>query len=188
MQDDVTDATRWLIETKTADPNRICIYGGSYGAYSALMGVAREPDLYRCAVGYAGVYDLKMLTTHGDIRQRRSGLAYLRRVIGTDEEDLRRRSPVNLADRIKADVMLVQGGMDRRAPIQHSKRMREALEDAGIEVRWFTETQQGHGFAGLSYRLELYREIADFMAPHLGVDVAEIPWQKKAVAGQTQPD
>ena len=55
MQDDLTDATRWAVEQKIAIADRICIYGGSYGGYAALMGVAREPDLYRCAIGYAGV-------------------------------------------------------------------------------------------------------------------------------------
>ena len=178
MQDDVTDATQWAIDSQTADPKRICIYGGSYGAYSALMGVAREPDMYQCAVGYVGIYDLTMLETHGDIRGRKSGLAYLRRVIGTDEDDLKGRSPVYLADQIKAAVMLVQGGMDRRAPIQHSRKMRKAMEDAGNPVRWFTETQQGHGFRGLSYQLEFYRELADFMSPHLGLDVSDITWEK----------
>src|SRR5690606_10651105 len=58
MQDDVTDATLWAITQGHADPERICIYGASYGAYAALMGVVREPGLYRCAIGYVGVYDL----------------------------------------------------------------------------------------------------------------------------------
>ena len=61
MQDDLTDATRWAIGERIADPARICIYGASYGGYAALMGVAKEPDLYRCAVGYVGVYDLSLI-------------------------------------------------------------------------------------------------------------------------------
>ncbi len=179
MQDDVTDATQWAISNKIADPERICIYGSSYGAYSALMGAAREPDMYQCAIGFVGVYDLAMLASHGDIRQRKAGLAYLRRVIGTDPEDLKSRSPVNLAHRIKADVMLIAGGMDRRAPISHSRRMRAALERHGKEVRWLTEIQQGHGFAGVSDQLKLYRGMADFMAPHLKLNLAGISWEKQ---------
>jgi dipeptidyl aminopeptidase/acylaminoacyl peptidase len=178
MQDDVTDATLWAIKNKIASEGRICIYGGSYGAYAALMGVAKEPDLYRCAVGYVGIYDLTMLETHGDIRGRKSGIAYLKKVVGTDESDLKRRSPVYLADQIKADVMLIQGGMDRRAPIAHSKRMRKVLEENGKEVVWRTETQQGHGFSGLTDQLELYHAISDFMAPRLGIDVSGMSWEK----------
>lgn len=72
MQDDLTDATRWAIAQGIADPSRICIYGASYGGYAALMGAAREPDLYRCAAGYVGVYDLEMV--HRDASQgSRSG-------------------------------------------------------------------------------------------------------------------
>lgn len=66
MQDEVTDATRWAI----ADPQRICIYGASYGAYSALMGAAREPSLYHCAAGYVGVYDVPVLLAAGREDQR----------------------------------------------------------------------------------------------------------------------
>ena len=175
MQDDVTDATQWAIDNNIADPDRICIYGGSYGAYAALMGVAREPDMYQCAIGYVGVYDLTMLYTHGDISGSR-GHAYLQKVIGTDKDDMMARSPVYLADHIKADVMLVQGAVDRRAPIQHSIKMRKALERAGKDVRWKTEPRQGHGFAGVTDALELYQEMAEFMAPHLALDLEPIDW------------
>ena len=81
-----------------------------------------------------------------------------------------------LADRIKADVMLVQGAVDRRAPIQHSIKMRKALERAGKDVRWKTEPRQGHGFAGVTDALELYQEMAEFMAPHLALDLEPIDW------------
>jgi dipeptidyl aminopeptidase/acylaminoacyl peptidase len=70
MQDDITDATRWVIAQGVADPHRICIFGGSYGGYAALEGVIKEPDLYRCAIGYVGVYDLRMMFSQGDIPKR----------------------------------------------------------------------------------------------------------------------
>ena len=82
MQDDVTDATRWAISEGIADGRRICIYGASYGAYSAMMGAAREPGLYQCAAGYVGVYDLPMMYTRGDIQDRGSGVTYLREWLG----------------------------------------------------------------------------------------------------------
>ena len=67
-QDDLTDATRWAIDEGIADPERICIAGGSYGGYAALMGVVREPDLYQCAIGIVGVYSLPMMQKRGDYR------------------------------------------------------------------------------------------------------------------------
>src|SRR3546814_20702653 len=72
MQDDLTDATRWAIAQGVADPGRICIYGASYGAYAALMGVAKEPALYRCAAGYVGGYALPLMTAT-DRRRASSG-------------------------------------------------------------------------------------------------------------------
>jgi dipeptidyl aminopeptidase/acylaminoacyl peptidase len=176
MQHDVTDATRWAIDSKIADAERICIYGGSYGAYSALMGVAQEPDLYKCAVGIAGVYDLTLMDTQGDIPDRKSGIAWVREILGTDDDVLRKISPVYLADRIKADVLLVHGGQDRRAPIQHAKRLRRALEKAGNEPKWLTLSRQGHGFFGLKAQLSLFKEVATFLSKPLGIDLQDVSW------------
>ncbi|HMB43423.1 MAG TPA: prolyl oligopeptidase family serine peptidase, partial [Luteimonas sp.] len=104
MQDDITDATRWAIAQGVADPGRVCIFGADYGGYAALMGVAKEPGLYRCAVGYAGIYDLPMMMSKGDM-QWYSGQAYLHDWVG-DPSQLGRVSPVNLASQIKVPVML----------------------------------------------------------------------------------
>ena len=86
------------------------------------------------------------------------------------------RSPVYLADHIKADVMLVQGAVDRRAPIQHSIKMRKALERAGKDVRWKSVSRDGLGFAGVTEELDRYQEMAEFMAPHLALDLEPIDW------------
>ncbi|NJN51566.1 MAG: S9 family peptidase [Gammaproteobacteria bacterium] len=120
MQDDITDAVKWTIAEGTADPNRICIFGASYGGFAALSGVTRDPDLYRCAVGYVGVYDLNLMFDKGDIQSVAFGMNYLKRVLGTDTADLTRRSPVNHADNIKVPVLLIHGKLDERAPIEHS--------------------------------------------------------------------
>ena len=172
MQDDVTDATRWAIESGIADPDRICIFGGSYGAYSALMGVAREPDLYRCAIGGAGIYDLSIMESSGDIRELRGGIAYLRQVL-RGAGDMPERSPVNLADRIKARVLLMHGGWDRRATPEHARRMRAALEEAGNPPQWLYDIEQGHGPAGNEPRREMYQRVLDFLAQHTAVRSAD---------------
>ncbi|HBK47243.1 MAG TPA: peptidase S9 [Xanthomonadaceae bacterium] len=167
MQDDVTDATRWAIQQGHADASRICIYGASYGAYAALMGVAREPDLYRCAAGYVGVYDLPMMFTTGDIQKRGSGENYLREWIG-EPKALAEVSPVNLADRIKVPVFLAAGGEDERAPIQHSKRMEAALAKAGVPVEALYYSTEGHGFYTEPHQREYYTKLLAFLARSLG--------------------
>ena len=163
MQDDVTDATRWAIDTGIADKDRICIFGASYGAYAALMGVAREPDLYRCAIGAAGVYDLEIFESAGDVRQLRSGIAYIREVL-RGAQDMPERSPVNLAEQIKARVFLMHGGEDRRAPLEHARRMRAALEQAGNPPEWLYDVRQGHGAAGNEPVREMYQRVLNFLA------------------------
>jgi pimeloyl-ACP methyl ester carboxylesterase len=89
MQDDLTDATHWAIQQKIAAPDRICIYGASYGGYAALMGVVREPDLYRCAIGYAGIYDLELRLESGALSDSHRGKAFLERSLGTRAADTR---------------------------------------------------------------------------------------------------
>jgi dipeptidyl aminopeptidase/acylaminoacyl peptidase len=167
MQDDVTDATRWAIQQGVADPGRICIYGGSYGAYASLMGAAKEPALYRCAVGYVGVYDLPTMHTHGDVQRRGSGETFLREWIG-ERNALGAVSPNRMADRIKVPVLLAAGGEDERAPIEHSKMMEKALITAGVPVETLYFKTEGHGFYVEANRKAYYSKLLAFLASHLG--------------------
>lgn len=166
MQDDLTDATRWAIEQKIADPKRICIYGASYGAYAALMGVAREPDLYQCAAGYVGVYDLNQ-THRRQSNRSRSGRTWAGEWLGSPET-LAARSPVNLADRIKAPVFLAAGGKDERAPITQTKAMEKALEKNKVPVESLYYPNEGHGFYTAEHKREYYTRLLAFLARHLG--------------------
>lgn len=168
MQDDLTDATRWLIQKGVADENRLCIMGGSYGGYAALQGVVREPDLYKCAIGIVGVYDLTMMLRQGDIPEFESGPAYLDRVLGRDMAVLRSRSPVYQAAKIKAKVLLVHGQKDERVPIEHAYRMRNALKKAGNPAEWLVEKREGHGFRDAANVEALYSKVLDFLHQHIG--------------------
>lgn len=167
MQDDVTDATRWAIQQGYADAARICIYGASYGGYAALMGVAKEPALYRCAAGYVGVYDLPMMFTTGDIQERGSGENYLKEWIG-DRKTLDAASPTKLAERIKVPVFLAAGGEDQRAPIKHSKLMEAALRKAGVPVETLYYDTEGHGFYVEAHQREYYTKLLAFLSRSLG--------------------
>jgi len=167
MQDDVTDATRWAIAQGHADANRICIYGASYGGYAALMGVAKEPGLYKCAAGYVGVYDLPMRFSRGVAQETKSGETWLREWLG-DPATLAATSPTNLADRIKVPVFLAAGGEDERAPIEHTKKMAAALQKAGVPVETLYFDTEGHGFYTLEHRREYYTKLLAFLSRSLG--------------------
>lgn len=133
MQDDITDATRWAIQQGIADPARICLYGASYGGYASLMGVAKEPDLYRCAAGSIGVYDLPTFYTDDITQESKSGKAFVAEWVGP-KDTLAAVSPNRLASRIKAPVFLAAGGEDEIAPIQHTQMMEKALRAANVPV------------------------------------------------------
>ncbi|GGA77751.1 peptidase S9 [Arenimonas soli] len=166
MQDDVTDATRWAVEQGIADPKRICIHGGSYGAYAAMMGVAREPDLYACAAGYVGVYDLDLMVRQ-DSRDSRFMSSFSSQWVGK-AGGLAEVSPTRLADRIKAPVFLAAGGEDRVAPVEHTELMEKALRKAGVPVETLVYKNEGHGFYKEEHRTEYYRRLLAFLSRHLG--------------------
>jgi len=166
MQDDLTDATRWAIAEGIADPQRICVVGASYGGYAALMGVAKEPDLYRCAVGYVGVYDLVAMHAE-DARHSRWMRNWANDWIG-ERTSLAGRSPVNLAGRVKAPVLLVAGGADDIAPIAHSRKMERALKAAGVPVQTLYVDSEGHGFRKEENRHAYYQRLLAFLAGHIG--------------------
>jgi dipeptidyl aminopeptidase/acylaminoacyl peptidase len=167
MQDDLTDATRWAIERKIAQPDRICIYGASYGGYAALMGVAREPDLYRCAIGVAGVYDLELLLESGDIPDSDWGKAFLERAVGSDAANLRAHSPVHSAQAIKVPVLLIHGKVDGRADFEQAKRMKAALEKNHKQFEFLALSGEGHGVYDEQTRREVYERILQFLAANL---------------------
>ena len=167
MQDDVADAVRWAVESGAADPDRICIMGGSYGAYAALTGAFRTPDLYRCAIGMAGVYDLELMFEKGDISTAMRGQAYLEQVLGDDKAALRARSPAHHADAISAAVLLAHGDLDERAPIEHAHRMRRALRKAGNPPVWIRRRREGHGFVEEDNRRDFNEQVLTFLDQHL---------------------
>ena len=165
MQDDVADAAHWLIDNGIADPERICIVGGSYGGYAALMGAAKTPDLFRCAVSFAGVADLSAL-----VRESRhftiADIAKLQ--LGSKQRDLKARSPINHADSIDIPVLLVHGQNDVIVRVEHSQRMASALKRAGKDVTYIEQEEGDHFLSTNEQRLEAMQAIEVFLAKHLG--------------------
>jgi dipeptidyl aminopeptidase/acylaminoacyl peptidase len=169
MQDDLTDATHWVVDQGYADPQRMCIYGASYGGYASLMGAAKEPTLYQCAAGYVGVYDLNMMFHKGDISERESGQRYLKRTLGPDTPALRQQSPAFLADRIQVPVFLAAGLKDVRAPYQHTEAMRDALKAAGHPAEVvILQPNEMHGFYDEKANLNLYTKMLGFFDTYIG--------------------
>jgi len=169
MQDDLSDAVQWLTQNGTADPERVCIVGASYGGYAALMGAAKTPALYRCAVSFAGVSDLIELGAH--VRQYVNGSAIYSQQVGStwgDRDQLKATSPRRLAGQVKAPVLLIHGTLDRSVPYEQSERMADALKDAGKGVRLVRQDEGDHHLSNQAHRTEFFRELEAFLAQHLG--------------------
>lgn len=164
MQDDVTDATRWALAEGIADPAKVCIYGSSYGAYAALMGAAKEPGLYRCAAGLAGIYDLQKMYKWDNLRRSDLGMDFLHRAIGTDKVDLAASSPMQQAERITADVFLAHGELDDTSDIRFAKAMQKALNRTRKKkVELLVYDGQGHGWTDDKLREDFLARLIAFM-------------------------
>lgn len=179
MQDDLTDAVQWAIDEGIVDPDRVCIYGGSYGGYATLMGVVKTPDLYQCAVGYVGVYDLVWFRegdgsdfsmNRSSHEGRRNFERFMGSAVGKDAESLRPVSPVHHVDRIKADLFIVHGASDVRVPVGHAHRLRDALDEIGKDYEWMIKEEEGHGFYDVDNRVDLYTAMLEFFDRHIGPD------------------
>jgi dipeptidyl aminopeptidase/acylaminoacyl peptidase len=168
IQQDLIDGVKWAIAENYADPERICVYGGSFGGYSAMMTTIRAPGMFKCAVGYAGIYDLAMMYKKGDIKSDESGRSYLNTVIGKDDADLAANSPDKLADKIDVPVLLIHGEDDKRAPFAQAKAMRAALDAAHKPYEWLSKPGEGHGFYDEKNNIEFYNRLQAFLEKHIG--------------------
>jgi dipeptidyl aminopeptidase/acylaminoacyl peptidase len=168
MQDDLADGVKWAIDNKIADPNRICTFGASYGGYAALMQPIRYPELYKCAIGYVGVYDLQVMKKKGDIPRAKSGKRYLERVLGSDEAQLQAWSPAQNVDKVKVPVFLVQGAIDQRVPMAQFNALKDAFSGAGVKVETMVAQGEGHGFYKPENTAELYKRMEAFLAKYIG--------------------
>jgi dipeptidyl aminopeptidase/acylaminoacyl peptidase len=168
MQDDLTDATLQVIKKISIDAKRVCLLGASYGAYAALMGTVREPDLYQCAIGSAGVYNLPMMFEEGDIPESQSGIAYLKNVLGNNIKEQKQRSPVFNVEKIKANILLIHGSKDNRAPIEQVESLKDAFDAIGKKYEWLELTDEGHGYYDEVNRVTVYNKILKFLEQNIG--------------------
>jgi dipeptidyl aminopeptidase/acylaminoacyl peptidase len=170
IQDDITDGVKWLIDQGIADPSRVGIYGGSFGGYATLAGLAFTPDLYACGVDYVGVSNLfTLIKTIPPYWEPMRQMFY--EMMGDPEKDkelYEKVSPVFHADNIKVPVLVAQGANDPRVNKAESDQIVEALKKRGIEVVYMVKDNEGHGFRNEENRFDFYRAMEEFLGKHLG--------------------
>ena len=170
MQDDLTDGVQWLVRQGIADPKRVAIYGGSYGGYATLAGIAFTPDLYRAAVDYVGISNL--FTFMETIPPYwKPYLDMMHEMVGDpgkDQDLLRAASPVFHVDRIRTPLFIAQGANDPRVNKAESDQMVAALKKRGVAVEYMVKDNEGHGFQNEENRMAFYRALERFLARHMG--------------------
>ena len=172
MQDDLNDGMDWLAKQDIVDPKRACIMGASYGGYAVMMGLARDPDRWRCGINVAGVTDISLMfdITWSDVAYSDFIRYSAKELIGdpdTEATKLKAASPLENAGKIKAPVLMAYGAQDRRVPLIFGERMRDALRANGTPVEWQMYSDEAHGFLLEKNRYDFYERVAKFLEREL---------------------
>lgn len=166
--DDLVDGVTWTIARPDIDGARVCVYGGSYGGYAAMMLAVREPAMFKCAVGYSGEYDLPGIYDEEDVKGNARNTAFFVKTLGDDRAQLEANSPLHLASKLKLPFLMAHGDEDKTTPLPQAEAMRDALIRAGNPPEWILVKREGHGFYDAGHRKEFYERLAAFLDKHIG--------------------
>jgi dipeptidyl aminopeptidase/acylaminoacyl peptidase len=171
MQTDLSDGVAFLAKQGVVDPKRVCIFGGSYGGYAALAGVALQKGVYRCAVSLAGPSDLPGRLHDETLRfgEQSTRIRYRKRFYGvTGERDpkLREISPAAHAANVEAPVLLIHGKDDTVVPYSESQKMAAALKAAGKPYELVTLDGEDHWLSRSQTRLQMLTAAVTFLEKH----------------------
>ncbi|MDQ3753820.1 MAG: S9 family peptidase [Acidobacteriota bacterium] len=167
MHTDLIDAKNWAVKQGYADPKRVAIYGGSYGGYATLVGLAFTPEEFAAGVDIVGPSNLNTLLKSIPPYWATIKAVFTKRM-GADEEFLNSRSPLFKAGQITKPLLIAQGANDPRVKQAESDQIVEAMRQAKIPVEYILYTDEGHGFARPENRLHFYAKAEEFLAKHLG--------------------
>lgn len=171
MQRDVADATNWAIAQGLADPKRICIAGASYGGYAALMGLAQNPELFRCGVEWLGVTDITYMFRYtlsdASDETREYGLPVLVGDPDSEKDTLISMSPVSVAEKIHQPLLMAYGGADSRVPVDHGNALRSAIRGVNDKVEWLFYADEGHGWFHEPVRIDFWSRVEKFLDQNL---------------------
>ncbi len=169
MHDDLLDAIAFAVGSGYADPDRVGIYGASYGGYAALAGAAFTPEVFRCAISQCGPSNLETLL-RAIPPYYTPMIAEMYMAVGnpdTEPNFLRERSPLFRAGNMTIPMLIVQGANDPRVPRAESDQIVAALRGNGVPPEYLLFDDEGHGLVKPHNRLKFYAKAERFLAAHL---------------------
>ena len=184
IEDDIDAAVEAAMQRSEIDASRICIIGGSYGGFSALASVIRNPDRYRCAVSINGVTDVPLIADSSDIADSKAALAFFEEAVGdleTERERLIEISPAYHVGEIEVPIFVVQGLRDRRVDPDHAHRLIALLELHRKPYKSLFIADAAHSFTR-DQAIEVFREVRRFLTTHLqpeGSLVQDAEWTRE---------
>ena len=167
IQHDIIDGTKWALSQKEILDDKACIMGWSFGGYSALMAPLVDPELFKCSIAAAGVYDAVEQENDADYSEIASVSTQAAEVYGDDEKLLKEESPLTYIDKLKIPVFIVHGGRDERVPPEQAHLLKAALDKRNMPYEWMFKEKEGHGFFNEDNEVEFYQRTLDFLNKHL---------------------
>ena len=159
---DLAALHEWLASREDLDQHRAALYGGSYGGYMVLAGLAFQPELWAAGVDIVGMSDLVTFLENTSAWRR----AFREREYGSlehDREVLVEASPINRVEHIRAPLFIVHGANDPRVPLSEAERIHAVLTERGVRSELAVYHDEGHGLAKLANRIDAYPRIASFL-------------------------
>ena len=157
---DVQGAGLYLRQRADVDPNRIGLWGGSYGGYLTALGLARASDLFACGVDLHGVHDWNLEIEHWTPSYDPTGRQEAARLAWES-------SPLASIKTWRSPVLLVQGDDDRNVPFTEMVRLVAALREQGVEFQQLVFPDEIHDFLRNRTWLAAYHAASDFFDQHL---------------------
>jgi dipeptidyl aminopeptidase/acylaminoacyl peptidase len=171
MQDDLADAAKWAISKGYADPKRMAIAGASYGGYATLMGLIKNPEIFRCGFEWVGVTDIGLMYSVSWNDATQDQLAYgLPRLVGDPDKDaaqLHATSPLANARRLTQPLLMAYGDLDRRVPLVHGTEFRDAVRAVNPHVEWIDYPLERHGWHIEADNIDFWKHVEKFLQQNL---------------------
>jgi len=171
MQDDLADAAAWAVKQGWADPKRIGIMGASYGGYATLMGLARNPELFRAGVEWVGVTDIGLLFSVVESDASEDARRYdMKTLIGDPEKSpaaFDAVSPLAQAGKITQPLLMAYGAYDRRVPLVHATKFNNAIKKQNHNVEYLVYPEEGHGWRTAADRIDFWNHVGAFLDKNL---------------------